>query len=34
MSDYKYPKLQETFDHFFHRGEQEYHDALLDVTVM
>jgi hypothetical protein len=31
--DYKYPKLQETFEHFFHRGEQEYHDALLDVQL-
>jgi DNA polymerase III subunit epsilon len=31
--DYKYPKLQETFEHFFHGGKQEYHDALLDVTL-
>jgi DNA polymerase III subunit epsilon len=31
--DYKFPKLQECFDHFFHRGVQDYHDALLDVTL-
>ena len=32
-NDYKYPKLQETFEYFFHTGKQEYHDALLDVTL-
>lgn len=31
--DYKFPKLQECFDHFFHRGVQDYHDALLDVQL-
>lgn len=31
--DYKYPKLQETFEYFFHSGEQKYHDALLDVNL-
>ena len=32
-SDYKFPKLQECFDHFFHQGVQNYHDALLDVQL-
>ena len=31
--DYKFPKLQECFDHFFHQGVQNYHDALLDVKL-
>ena len=31
--DFKFPKLQECFDHFFHRGVQNYHDALLDVQL-
>ena len=31
--DFKFPKLQECFDHFFHRGIQNYHDALLDVQL-
>jgi len=33
FSDYKFPKLQECFDHFFHKGVQNYHDALLDVQL-
>ncbi len=32
-NDYKFPKLQETFEYFFHTGKQEYHDALLDVNL-
>jgi len=31
--DYKYPKLRESFEHFFHTSQQEYHDALLDVNL-
>ena len=31
--DYKFPKLEECFNHFFHRGVQNYHDALLDVQL-
>jgi len=33
FSDYKFPKLQECFDYFFHKGVQNYHDALLDVQL-
>jgi hypothetical protein len=33
FSDYKFPKLQECFDYFFHQGVQNYHDALLDVQL-
>ncbi len=33
FEDYKFPKLQECFDHFFHKGVQNYHDALLDVQL-
>ena len=31
--DYKFPKLKECFEYFFHRGVQNYHDALLDVQL-
>ena len=33
FDDYKFPKLQECFNHFFHKGVQNYHDALLDVQL-
>jgi|TARA_R100001079_G_scaffold103694_1_gene69720 DNA polymerase III epsilon subunit-like protein len=33
FDDYKFPKLQECFDYFFHSGTQKYHDALLDVQL-
>jgi len=32
-NDYKFPKLEECFKHFFHRGVHNYHDALLDVQL-
>tara|TARA_R100001377_G_scaffold24356_1_gene13166 strand:- start:2276 stop:3073 length:798 start_codon:yes stop_codon:yes gene_type:complete len=33
FKDYKFPKLQETFEAFFHSAPQQYHDALLDVQL-
>jgi DNA polymerase III subunit epsilon len=33
FKDYKFPKLQETFEAFFHSSPQQYHDALLDVQL-
>ena len=33
FKDYKFPKLQETFNAFFHSAPQQYHDALLDVQL-
>mgnify|MGYP003115810361 FL=1 len=33
FDDYKFPKLQECFEYFFHQGVQNYHDALLDVQL-
>jgi len=32
-NDYKFPKLEECFKHFFHKGVHNYHDALLDVQL-
>jgi DNA polymerase III epsilon subunit-like protein len=33
FKDYKFPKLQECFEAFFHTSPQKYHDALLDVQL-